>query len=522
MLSPNTLKDLDIESVGSSLHFSTLWGKDTFIEKVKQPIADISALKIRQLPLMALKAEPGLREQLKTVLKTIDVPQINDLLKNTDPRIKESVEQILWSSESVGAFLNKSPTVLNALIIWKTLFLPCFAVVMPLIALVLPFVILQLTSSAMSIENYLERMRTVLLQQITIPVVLKSRSETDVLGFLLERLFISITIVTFVSSIWNQITPAIHLRHIWFALEHQGQACIESLKGISTMRNAILETPLKKQKALKSVLQQMDEILEHVGYLESQGGVTTYAYFYNDKTYLQKITDLYSTLDVLVTLASIENICFPNYTKEICLRLRGTIHPIVKSCISNKFESNHAIVTGPNRGGKSTFCKALGLAVITAQTWGFAWAESCTLSPFQHHLIALTPSPSLGETSTFESEIDFAKSVVAEREGNAFVMMDEIFHSTNAHDGVKASRIFLSQLYTKSNVISLISTHYHELATEFESKAKQLYLNATLNDACKLSYSYKVCEGISNLSSVLEILEERGLYAPGNAVTSSK
>lgn len=509
------MKDLDIGSVASNLHFSTSLGKDTFISRLKEPIQDRSVLKHRQLPLMVLATEKDLRSAAKDILKTIRVEHLTDLLQNEDPRIKENVEQIIWGSESIGSILNQSPIVLNSLITWKTLILPFIAVLMPLVALVLPYVILKMTSIQVSMEEYLERMRGVLMQQITIPVVLKSRNDNDIVGFLLERLFIGITLVTFISSIWNQITPAIHLRHIWFTLEEQGQACIDSLKGISDIRTKCMNLSLKKRNAMKTLLKQMDDVLEHVGYLDGYGGVATYAHFYKDKTYLKKIVEFYSELDVLVTISSLDHICFPTYVKDLYYDISGAIHPVVGSCVSNNFKSVHAVLTGPNRGGKSTYCKALGLAVVTAQTWGFAWAKQFTLSPFSNFLIALTPTPALGETSTFESEIDFAKSVLGVENGFTFVMMDEIFHSTNAYDGIKASRIFLSQLYEKSDVVSIISTHYHELATEFETKATQLCMDAKVNEAQKLTYTYKVCKGISEMSSVLEILEERGLFSPG-------
>lgn len=515
MLTDGIVKDLEVEKVGSTLHFCTTWGKDAFLARLTKPSTDSKALKSTQLPLMTVYLESTLRDEIRTVLSKLQPAQLEDLLKNKDPRIQENVEQILWNTNSVGAFLNKSPTVLNALITWKTLFLPFIAVVMPLVALVVPYVILQFTPMAVSIEVYLERMRAVLLQQITIPVILKSRSDSDIVGFLLERLFIGITLVTFISSIWNQITPAIHLRHIWFSLEEQGNACIESLKGLQEVKQLLMKLSDKKQKAVKGLLHSIDDILEHVGYLEGNGGVVTYAHFLHDTTYLQKIVDFYATIDVLVTIGSLKGICFPNYKKEVCFDISGATHPLIDSCVSNNFNSSSAIITGPNRGGKSTFCKSLGLAVLTAQSWGFAWAQQFTMSPFSQLSIALTPAPALGETSTFEAEIEFAKSVLALDDGPAFVMMDEIFHSTNAYDGIKASRIFLSQLYKKKGVISIISTHYHELATEFESQASQLCMDAKLNDACKLSYSYKVCKGISKLSSVLEILEERGLLVSG-------
>jgi DNA mismatch repair ATPase MutS len=100
-----------------------------------------------------------------------------------------------------------------------------------------------------------------------------------------------------------------------------------------------------------------------------------------------------------------------------------------------------------------------------------------------------------------------------------FVMMDEIFHSTNASDGVAASQVFLRQLYKQTQVISIISTHYRELTDMFVKETQQLQLVATENAEGKLVYSYMVRPGVSTKSSVMEILAERGLLvesSPGN------
>jgi DNA mismatch repair ATPase MutS len=91
-------------------------------------------------------------------------------------------------------------------------------------------------------------------------------------------------------------------------------------------------------------------------------------------------------------------------------------------------------------------------------------------------------------------------------------MMDEIFHSTNAHDGVAASKVFLSQLYEKPNTISVVSTHYAELTKIYDGRVSAQQLVATESKGV-LTYTYKVAPGVSSLSSVMEILEERGLLA---------
>jgi DNA mismatch repair ATPase MutS len=94
-------------------------------------------------------------------------------------------------------------------------------------------------------------------------------------------------------------------------------------------------------------------------------------------------------------------------------------------------------------------------------------------------------------------------------------MMDEIFHSTNAADGLAASQVFLSRLYAKSGIVSIVSTHYKDLAETYKNQAMPLCMEATEQSDKTLTYSYKVVPGISDKSSVMEILKERGLYEPG-------
>jgi DNA mismatch repair ATPase MutS len=155
--------------------------------------------------------------------------------------------------------------------------------------------------------------------------------------------------------------------------------------------------------------------------------------------------------------------------------------------------------------------KSVALAVVTGQSWGFAWAKSMKFRPFATISTALEPCGKLGVASTFEAEIEFAKSVLAAAALPHFVMMDEIFHSTNATDGVAASQVFLRQLYEKKQTISIVSTHYRELTQMFAKETQQLQLVATEDVNGKLVYSYMIAPGVSTKSSVMEILAERGL-----------
>jgi DNA mismatch repair ATPase MutS len=206
------------------------------------------------------------------------------------------------------------------------------------------------------------------------------------------------------------------------------------------------------------------------------------------------------------------DVCLVKYTKRVGIHVENLVHPSLKSCVSNNYDSaGHVILTGPNRGGKSTFCKALGVALITAQSWGYACATKMDLCPFAAIHTALEPAGKLGYASTFEAEIVFAKSVLDMSERPIFVMMDEIFHSTNAEEGLRASKVFMEKLYDKEDCISLISTHYRELATTFEKRSAVAYQMVATGDENCLNYTYKLATGVSNKSSVNELLRAHGL-----------
>ena len=95
-----------------------------------------------------------------------------------------------------------------------------------------------------------------------------------------------------------------------------------------------------------------------------------------------------------------------------------------------------------------------------------------------------------------------------------FLMMDEIFHSTNAVDGIRASSVFMNSLYAKQDTMSLISTHYRELATKFGSQCTAYKMVAS-DGPSGLIYSYKIDAGVSDKSSVDELLRSYGLLEPG-------
>ena len=501
--------DLSLNTL--SIPVKTSWGSEEFQKGFERCTSDPKEIKHRQLPILALTTDTKICTQIQSELETLKPYIIDDILTTNDSRISESVSQVLWKPGSFGSFLNSSPLVLNALITWKTLILPAFAIIMPILAVVIPFFVLKFSGNELDINAYLEHIKSVILKQISIPQILKSRHTNDRLGFVFESLFVGLTLAMFISSLWNQISASIHLRTIWSDIAERG-AELQRLRSVANRILTILKTlPVKKQRVLRNILESGESAIAACKNLESLDDVSIFGTVWNDNSGIQKLKQWIAHIDVVSTIAQLEGICFPRCTTNE-LEIQGVHHPSVKSCVPNNLScaSRNTLLTGPNRGGKSTFCKSVGLAILTAQSWGFAWAARMSFTPFRGILTALEPCGKLGIASTFEAEIEFAKSVLATEERPLFVMMDEIFHSTNATDGVAASKIFMNRLYSLSGVTSIISTHYKELVTSFADSVQALQLVAH-DDEDRLNYTYMVAPGISEKSSVMEILAERGL-----------
>ena len=522
MYGSQVVSDFDLSGVAAAFPSILSWGKQAFqTQLLHHPTADTAEIRRRQLPLLALRHDAATRAQWKTALESLATCQekVDACCKPTDELYEESVTQVFWKPESFGAFLNSHSGVLNSLIFWKTLVVPFFAVVLPLLTVIIPFFLLQWMGRGVSVTTYMTQIRRILVQQMSIPSLLRAKGDTDKLGYVLESVFVALTLGAFASGIWTQVTSAIHLRSIWSNLDAQGAAVLQTL---SVARELCAE--MESRGAFRGLAAEGRAALEAASATEGSDPISTYGTLLNTGSAgLRRVCEWLGKVDVYVSLAdgAYGQICVPRCCRaSAALTVKGVRHPLVKGCITNVFEATeatkkHVLLTGPNRGGKSTYCKAVGLSVLFAQTWGFACASRMTWTPFHEIHSALETNGRLGFNSTFEAEIEFAKGALrsAAHGEPLFVMMDEIFHSTNAVDGVAASKVFLNQLYETADVVSLLSTHYRELAASFEKSVTALMLDAKEGENGELDYSYQVVPGVSDKSSVMEILREKGLLA---------
>lgn len=208
---------------------------------------------------------------------------------------------------------------------------------------------------------------------------------------------------------------------------------------------------------------------------------------------------------------------FPTITKEkAVLNAVNLGHPLLDATkrIDNDFiiDNEHFfIVTGANMAGKSTFLRAVSLAIVISNTGLPICAEKAIYNPTKL-ITSMRTSDSLSDDeSYFYAELKRLKFIVNEiKKENYFIILDEILKGTNSKDKAIGSKKFVEKL-NKSKSTGIIATHdvsLCDLATEY-STIKNYYFDAEIIDD-ELHFDYKMKNGVCknmNASFLLQKME---------------
>jgi hypothetical protein len=188
-------------------------------------------------------------------------------------------------------------------------------------------------------------------------------------------------------------------------------------------------------------------------------------------------------------------------------------HQPIQEIISLGSQEPHiAIVTGPNKAGKSTSLATLCLAIVLSQTLGIAPALECHLTPFSciRTGFNMTSRVSQGQ-SLFSASLDFANNLLthARTHKNQFILLaiDELFNSTDFQRGSVIARRFANALDTCGNCIALMATHFGTL-TQLEEENPCCYKNFKAELIMENHQPRYILEpGISEKAQVLRLID---------------
>jgi DNA mismatch repair protein MutS len=183
--------------------------------------------------------------------------------------------------------------------------------------------------------------------------------------------------------------------------------------------------------------------------------------------------------------------------------------------VSLNKDKNFLFLTGANMAGKSTYIKAVGIAVFMAHLGMAVPAKEMELSFFEGLLsnIQVVDNISKGE-SYFFNEVQRIKTTV-EKINNGkkwLVLIDELFKGTNVQDAMKCSSTVIKGLIKIHNSAFVLSTHLYEIGEELkEYRNITFQYFETFARNGQLEFSYVLKDGISNDRLGYLILQREGV-----------
>ncbi|MEI6264682.1 MAG: DNA mismatch repair protein MutS [Sphingobacteriia bacterium] len=316
-----------------------------------------------------------------------------------------------------------------------------------------------------------------------------------------------------------------------FTIQH----AIDFVKGMNTIEGLINNTETKGQLSLiasrihhyldNAIIQEMIVQDKHS---MSNATVLIYANFirYRYKKGITELIELYSKLDAYLSLAKAGNkygFQFPIFTesKEPFFVTEGLYHFMLTKPIDYSIglsqKENFLFLTGANMAGKSTFIKAVGIAIYLAHLGMGVPASSMQLSFFDGIIsnIQVTDNIAKGE-SFFFNEVQRIKNTIERiNDGKKWlILIDELFKGTNQQDAVKCSTTVIEGLRKMQNGLFILSTHLYEIGAPLQqySNIQFRYFETAVQDD-QLLFSYQLKNGVSNDRLGYLILKREGVVS---------
>ena len=224
---------------------------------------------------------------------------------------------------------------------------------------------------------------------------------------------------------------------------------------------------------------------------------------------MSHLGSIISRLDVIVSFAMsavAHQYCRPSLSESSgVIKMTQLRHPIVETQENCDFIPNDVLldrdsslhmITGPNMGGKSTYLRSVGCAVLMAQCGSFIPAEEGEISVVDSVMVRIGASDCQVEgLSTFMAEMVETHSILSSASPASLVLIDELGRGTSTYDGFGLAWAVSEHIAGQIKCPTLFTTHYTELtelaATHPNGQSKLPSSNNLLNLILVTNYHVK-------------------------------
>lgn len=214
------------------------------------------------------------------------------------------------------------------------------------------------------------------------------------------------------------------------------------------------------------------------------------------------------------------------------LRVREVRNPILAKAnpayVGNDIDlgqSRLALITGPNSGGKTAFCKTLSQTQLLGQIGSYVPAREAEMTVADRIFYQVPEISHLADgEGRFGTELRRTKAIFLAASPRSLVIMDELSEGTTHEEKIEISMNILDGFHQKGNSTLLI-THNHELVDRCQQKGIGMARQVEFRNE---QPTYRVIEGISRVSHADRVARKIGFskediarYLSGNRETKA-
>ena len=230
---------------------------------------------------------------------------------------------------------------------------------------------------------------------------------------------------------------------------------------------------------------------------------------------LEDIKELYidtGRIDAAVAVASYilnRKHCRAYIISDNKINTSQVYHPLVRKPVYNDFSTDRGVlVTGSNASGKSTFLRAIGLNILFAKSFGYAFADSFETGADKLFTSMALSDNLLGQESYYVVEARSLKRICDNADGNCVCLIDEVLRGTNTIERIAASSRILRYL-CKKDVLCFAATHDLELTHLLDDVMDCYFFTEEIKDG-NVSFPFVIYSGRSDKTNAIRLLDMMG------------